>query len=191
MDMIDPENSERKYPEGPVALRALVVARGQAAKLLAAGEQVLHFVPLPVQRPVERPGPVLVRLARDAGPDPAPPAALADRPTAVALVSSDPAGAQARSAGTLALDRPLGQQLGKHRGLMRLARGEHQGHRLSAALRPDVGFCAEAALAAPERFGFWVPPFAPALCWCARITVPSTKWRDQSIWPAASACCWT
>jgi hypothetical protein len=49
----------------------------------------------------------------------------------------------------------------------------------------------EAALALAQRLGFWRPPFAPAACWCARITVPSTTWTLQSTSPAASASCCT
>jgi hypothetical protein len=69
-----------------------------------------------------------------------------------------------------------------------LARRQHQRHRLAAALRAELDLHAEPALATAERFRRRVPPFAPAACWCARITVPSTKWTAQSSAPAASAC---
>jgi hypothetical protein len=52
---------------------------------------------------------------------------------------------------------------------------EHEG--LAAALGADVELGAEAAAAAPERL-LILPPFArraPAACWWARMTVPSTK----------------
>ena len=49
----------------------------------------------------------------------------------------------------------------------------------------------ERQLALAKRLRFWRPPLAPAACWCARITVPSTKWTLQSTAPAWSACRWT
>ena len=72
-----------------------------------------------------------------------------------------------------------------------LTRSEQDRQRLTLPIGLEVHFGREAALAAPQRFGFWGPPFAPAACWCARITLPSTKWTLQSTSPAASACCWT
>src|SRR5438045_7951615 len=123
MDMINPEHSERNDPERPVARGALVVAGGQAPELLAPTDEVLHFVPQTVQRPIKRPGPVLVRLARNGGADPSPAAALANGLAAIALVPGHPVGAQARSAPPWALDRPLGQELREHRRLVGLARG--------------------------------------------------------------------
>jgi hypothetical protein len=71
-----------------------------------------------------------------------------------------------------------------------LTRSEQHGQRLAGTLRLEMHLRAEAALAATERLRFWRPPFAPAACWCARITVPSTKWTLQSTSPAVSASCW-
>ncbi len=59
MQYPDPENSHRNRPEGLVAGRALVVAGGEAAELLAAVEQALHPVAQPVSGAVERPAPPL------------------------------------------------------------------------------------------------------------------------------------
>lgn len=40
---------------------------------------------------------------------------------------------------------------------MPLARGEDQRHQLAPTFRTEMDFCTEAALAAAERFGLWVP----------------------------------
>src|SRR5829696_529124 len=138
MNMIDPEHSERNNPERAEARGALVVARGEAPELLAAGEEVLHPVAQPVQLPVERPGPMFIALARNGGPDPSPPAVLADRAAAVPLVCCDSVGPQPRPAPTESLNRPLAHQLGEHRRLVGLARGEHEGYGLASAIGSEV-----------------------------------------------------
>src|SRR6202035_4703567 len=87
MGMFDPENSERNQPEGAVAGRPLVVARGQAAKLLAAGKQVLHPMPQPVQRPVEGAAAPLVDAARDGDADAPSPARGPDGAATVRFIA--------------------------------------------------------------------------------------------------------
>src|SRR3954449_7357349 len=191
MTMLDPEHCHRNHPQGAVALAALVVAGGQTAELLATGDQVLHAVAPPVEPPIKRAAPVLVGLARDGEPDATAAARLTDGPTAVALIAGHPLGTHSWPPPARTPHRALGQQLGEHRRLVRLAGCEHHGHRLAAALGAEMDLGGEAALAAPERLLRWVPPFAPAACWCARITVPSTKCRSQSSAPAASAWRWT
>src|SRR4051794_15413853 len=191
MIVFDPEHCHRNHPQGAVALGALVVAGGQGAELLAAADPVLHAVAPPVEFPIKRAAAALVGLARDGDPDAATAARLADGPTAVALIAGHALGPHARPPGAGPPHRALGQQLGEHRRLVRLAGCEHHGHRLAAALGAEMDLRGEAALAAAERLLRGVPPFAPAACWCARITVPSTKCNSQSIAPAASASRWT
>src|SRR5215210_8923145 len=168
MNMLDPEHSERNQPQGAVALGALVVARGQAAVLLAAGDQVLHAVAQPVACPIEGAALALVDLARDGDPDPAAAARVADGPTAVALVAGHALGAYPRPPAARPPHRALGQQPREYRRLVRLAGREHHRHRLAAALGAEMDLGGEAALAATKRLGRRVPPFAPAACWCAR-----------------------
>src|SRR5215210_8731696 len=191
MIVFDPEHCHRNHPEGVVALGALVVAGGQGAELLAATNQVLHAVAPPVERPIKRAAAALVGLARDGRPDAATAARLADGPTAVAFVAGHALGAHARPPAAGPPHRALRQQLREHRRLVRLAGREHQSQRLAAALGAEMDLGGEAALAAAERLLRRVPPFAPAACWCARITVPSTKCSSQSSAPAASAWRWT
>src|SRR3954470_2001212 len=191
MIMFDPEHCHRNHPEGAVALGALIVAGGQGAELLAAADQVLHAVAPPVELPIKRAAAALVGLARDGRPDAAAAARLANGPTAVALVAGHAPGSHPGPPPTGTPHRALGQQLGEHRCLVRRAGCEHHGHRLAAALGAEMDLGGEAPLAAPERLLRGVPPFAPAACWCARITVPSTKCRSQSSAPAASAWRWT
>src|SRR3954454_179232 len=191
MSRLEPKHSHRNRPEGLVAGRALVVAGGEAAVLLAASDQVLHAMAEAVDGAVERPGAVLVAAARDGVADATAPAVGAPRPAGVALVPDDPIGADAGAPPAGPSDRPLLQQALEGGRLVALARRQDHRHRLAAALGPEMDLRREAALAPAERFGRRVPPFAPAACWCARITVPSTKWTVQSTWPAASAWRWT
>ncbi len=51
---------------------------------------------------------------------------------------------------------------------------QNEGDWLSHALNAHMDLGAEAPLAPAECLGFWVPLFAPAACWWARMTVAST-----------------
>src|SRR5215210_1733815 len=171
-----PEQNRGNDPQGAVAVRALVVAGGQTAELLAPIDQPLDPIPQAVRCPIE---------------GPTPPAVRAIAPPRVPFVPDHAVGPQPGPPAAGPAHRALLEQLLEHRDFVLLAGGEHQGQQLAAALRAEMDLRREAALAAPERFGRWVPPFAPAACWCARITVPSTKWTVQSSCPAASARAWT
>src|SRR5918912_2480733 len=74
MGISDPEDKHRNHPEGAVALGALVVAGGQAAELLAAGDQPLHPVAQAVRPAVEGTAPALGPQPGDGVADAAPPA---------------------------------------------------------------------------------------------------------------------
>lgn len=157
-----------------VVLRSLLIARRQPAKLLEAIDRALHAIPQAVDRPIKRSGAALVRLARDRVSDPPPPQIRPDLATTVPFVAHDPLGPQLRSSTPGALDRPLFQQLRNHRALMLFARREHDGHGFASAVDPEMHFGAEPALAPAQGLAFWVPFFAPAACWWARMTVAST-----------------
>src|SRR5262245_31394805 len=188
---LKPQDRGGDHPEGAVAVAALVVPRGQAAKLLAAVDQPLHPIAQPVGGAVERAPAAFPALVRNGVPD-APSAAVRPIPSAgVPFVADHPVGPQARAAPAGPSHRALLQQLLEDGGFVLLARGQHQGQQLAAALGAEMDLGREAALGAAERFGRGVPPFAPAACWCARTTVPSTKWTVQSTCPAASAWVWT
>src|SRR5215210_8859325 len=121
MSMFDPEHNHCNRPQGAVALAALVVAGGQAAELLAAGDQILHAVAPPVECPIEGAALSLVGLARDSDPDPAAAAPVADGSTAVALVAGHALGTHPRPPAAGTPHRALGQQPREHRRLVRLA----------------------------------------------------------------------
>src|SRR5688572_27747305 len=184
----EPQDSHGDHPQGAVLLAAFLVARRERAELLAAADGVLHRVAPAVDGPVEGAGAVLVPAAGDGVPDAAAPAQRPDGAATVALVADDAVRAHARATASGAPDGARRQQPGEDRRLVALPRREHYGEGLAPALGFEVDLGAEAALAAPEGLGRRAPPFAPAACWCARITVPSTNWADQSTWPAASAC---
>ena len=154
--------------------RPLFVARCKPPELFQPIDQPLHPVTFPVDGPVEWSGAPLVGLAGDGAADAAPPQVSPDLPTAGALVAHDALGPQPRTPAPRPFDRPLLQQLLEGRPLMALARSQYNGDRLAGALTAEMDLGAEAALAAAECLGWWVPFFAPAACWWARMTVAST-----------------
>ena len=157
-----------------VVLHSFLVTRRQTSKVLEAIDGTFHPIPQAVDRPVKRPGAPLIGLARNGVPDPPSPQVRANRPTAVALVAHPAAAPQPGPPAARPLDRALFQQLLKHCALVLFARGEHEGQRLAGAVDPQVNCGAEPALTPAQRFGLWVPFFAPAAGWGARTTVAST-----------------
>ena len=154
--------------------RPLFIARGQAPPLLEPVYQSLHRVPGAVDRPVERPRAPLVSLARDRNADAPPPQVRPDLPAAVALGADDPLGAQPGTAPAWAFHRALFHELLKGGRCMTLAGRQPEGDGLAGARAADMDLGAEPALAPPEGFRRWVPFFAPAACWWARMTVAAT-----------------
>src|SRR4051794_33656060 len=108
--MMDPEHSERNKPEGAVALGALVVAGRQAAVLLAAIDQPLDPVALPVHGAVEGPAAPLVAQAGESVTNAPPPTVAAPSPPGIRLVADHPLGAYARPAAAPAAHGALLQQ---------------------------------------------------------------------------------
>jgi hypothetical protein len=140
---------------------------------------------------IEGTGAILSAELGDGVPDPPTSEAGAVAPTRVALVARGAAGAHARPATSGSPDGPVVHQRREDGRFVLLTGSEQDGQRLAVPLGLEVHLGREAALAAPQRFGFRSPPFAPAACWCARITLPSTKWTLQSTSPFASASWWT
>lgn len=57
--------------------------------------------------------------------------------------------------------------------IMDLARCEYKARRIAQRIDRGVDLGAQPAPAAPYGLFFWIPPFAPALCWWARTMVES------------------
>jgi hypothetical protein len=157
-----------------VVVCPFLIPRCQPPELLEAVDQALDPVALAIQRPIEGARAALVDLARDRHADAAPPKIRPDLPAAIALITDDTPRPQPGPTSSHPLDGTLFHQLLKHRRFMALARRQHDGYRLAVAVGAEVDLGAEAALAAPQGFRRWVPFFAPAACWCARMTVAST-----------------
>jgi hypothetical protein len=77
---------------------------------------------------------------------------------------------------------PAHQQASELLALVRLAWRQHKVHGISVGIPDQVDFGREAAARAPDGLGVG-PPFAPAACWWARMTVPSTMTHSQSASP--------
>lgn len=147
-----------------VVRRAFLVASGDPAILLELVEQPFHPVPLAIRRLVEARRTPLVLLARNHRPNATPPQRCPHGVAAVPLVADQPQGAQPRSPTTGSFDRSPFRQGRQRLLVVPLPSGQDEDDRLALALGPDVDLGAEAAPRATERFGLWVPPFAPAAC---------------------------
>ena len=66
--------------------------------------------------------------------------------------------------------------------LVRLAWCQHEVHRIPVGIPDQVDFSRETAAGTPDCLDVG-PPFAPAACWWARMTVPSTMTHSQSASP--------
>lgn len=141
-----------------------LVAGGDATTLLELVEQPLHPVPLAIRRLVEARRAPLVLLARNHRPDATPPQRGPHGGAAVPFVADQPPGTQPGSSPPGPFDRSPFRQGGQRLLVVPLSRRQDEDDRLAVALGPDVDLGAEAAPRATERFGLWVPPFAPAAC---------------------------
>src|SRR5215211_617923 len=147
MGLPDPEDHHRNQPEGAVALGTLLVAGGQGAALLAAGEQPLDPVAQPVHGAVEGAAPALGPQPRDGGAAAAPPAVGAPGAPGVAPVAHHAPGTPPRPTPAGAAHRPLLQQLLAGGGLVALPGRQHQRQRLATALGAEMDLGGAAALA--------------------------------------------
>src|SRR5581483_2687696 len=166
--------------------RQFLIAGRHPPVLLEAVDEALHLVPLAVGHAVEERVGRVRRPMGDEIADAAPPEIAPHRRAAVTLVSCQPVWAHPRPTRALALDG-AGLQEGRQRDLlMALPAGQREDDRLASALGTEMDLGAEAATAPAE--GLRAPFFrAPAACWWARTTVPSTKCKVQSRSPSASA----
>jgi len=157
-----------------VIVGPFLVPRREAPKLFEAVDQPLNSVALPVECPIKRSPTPLVRFPGDRHADASPPQKAPNLAAAVPLIAHDSLRTQLGSSPSHPFDCPVFHQPFKRCRFMPLARRQHNRHRFPVPIGTEVDFGAEAALAATQRFGFWVPFFAPAACWWARTTVAST-----------------
>jgi len=118
----------------------------------------------PIDGPIKGTGAALIALVRNGVTDAASSTTPPNGPAAIAFVARQPPGTLLRPAPAGPPHGPLVEQLIKHGRLVLLAWGEHYRQRLALAFGTEMDFGAESALAAAERLGFRVPPFAPAAC---------------------------
>ncbi len=186
-----PKNSHDNHPSDSEGLGTLVVAGGQGPVLLAASEQVLDQMTTAVGGTIEGAGAVFRAELRDGVADATSTQAGAGAAARVPFVARDAARPDPWSATPASADGALAQQRLEEGRLVLLPRREDDGQRLALSRGLEVHLGRAAALALAERLGRWRPPLAPAACWWARITLPSTNWTLQSTAPTVSACRWT
>jgi len=187
----EPEDSHDNHPGGAEGVGALVVAGGEGAVLLAASDQVLDQMAAMIGVAIEGAGGVFGAELGDGLADPPSSHGNSMAVACVALVAGAAAGADAWSTTPVSTDGSLVHEPLEDGRLVLLTRSEQHGQRLAGTIGLEVHLGREATLTLPECLRVWRPPFAPAACWCARMTVPSTKWTLQSTAPAVSASRWT
>jgi len=170
---------------------ARVVAGGAGAVLRAASDPRLHAVAKAVAGAVEGTGAVF-RAELGAGE-----ADAASSPVGAVvaagggLVAREAARSEAGAARPWAPEGTELEQALEHGRFVLLTRSQHDGQGRASPVSLAVDLGPEPARTAPEGLGFWRPPWAPAACWCARMTGPSTQATLQATSPAASAARWT
>ena len=144
--------------------RALLVSRGEAAKLLVPVDEPLNFVAFAIADAVEGPGAMLIGFAGNCVPDPMATQIVPNLTTTIGFVTNEPAGAAFRPPWPQTL-HAAGHELGKDHRFMPLAWRQQQGEELPRAFSPEVDVRAEAPFTTPQGFGLGIPFFAPAACW--------------------------
>ena len=141
-----------------------LIAGGKTSALFEAIDQPLDTVALAIGRAVEARGGALVHFVGDHGADTPSSQRLPDFLSAVALVADQAAWTQAWPTAPSTLDSSTRGQGRQCYLVVALATGQDKDDRFALALDPDMDFGAEPASRAVQRFGRWVPFFAPAAC---------------------------
>ena len=142
----------------------LLIARGHPSELFEAIDQTLDFIPLPIEAAVKWSCAMLAAFARNREADPVAPQGLANRPAALGLIADEPLRTPLGAARPATFPGAWGPQGDQDERLMTRPRREDKGHGLALALGPQMEVGTQAALAASEGFGLWVPCVAPAAC---------------------------
>jgi hypothetical protein len=141
-----------------------------------------------VDSSIARPLGTGILLAQDGDPATMLAGILPSVSTALSCITHAAMGSALGTAWSTPLDGTGLHALGDDHRRVPWPRREDEGHQLAAPCSPQVDFGTETAPAPAEGFGLWVPVFAPAACWWARMRGPSREWRSHLSWLAASAC---
>ncbi len=160
----DPYQCGRDEPHGVVVSGPFFIACGDASELFATVHEPLNRVPLAIESAVEGPCATLMLFARDGQPHAMLPRIWPDLPAAVPLIAHHAPRAMSGPATPVPPHRAAGHQAREDHGFVPLPRRQHQREQLPISVRAEVDLCGKTALAAPERFGRWVPFLAPAAC---------------------------
>jgi site-specific DNA recombinase len=163
--------------DGTVEIRYAVPLSSGSEKVRFCHLRKEYFDPVaqPVQLAVERDRLLAHRVGRDHRQDTSQQQFL---PQPVGIIAHVPD--QAARAGGKVVD-----QIGEGAGLVGLAGREDEGERQAAGIAAQVQLGREPAARAAQRLTV-LPPLAPAACWWARMTVPSSICTRSSAAPLSA-----
>jgi hypothetical protein len=140
------------------------ISCGDASELFAAIHEPLNFMSLAIDGAGEGPGATRMLFARDGQSHAMLPRIRPDLPAAVPLIPDHAPRAMSGPATPMPLHRAAGHHVREDHGFVPRPRRQHRCEQLTISVCTEVDLCGKTALAAAERFGCWVPLFAPAAC---------------------------
>lgn len=170
----EPEANGGQEEHDEEVVSTFFIASGDSPVLLEAVDEAFDDVASSVDRPVERSTALLGASSWNGVGDAASSQVRPVRLAGVALVADDAIWSEARPASWTS-NGALLHKSREHRRVMSLSRRQVEGNRLALSFAAEVDFRGVASSTTTQGFRRWVPPFAPAACWCARTDVLSTK----------------
>ena len=131
--------------EGEIAGRQLVVPGRNSPVLFKPPDKALDHVPLPVQRPIHEPWPLLGLELWDNGADPLPPQERPSRAAGIAAITDKGPRPQLGAARAFSFHATLAHQLRQGGPLVPLSGRQHEGEWSAAPITAEVELAAVTA----------------------------------------------
>ena len=140
------------------------VPGGHAAILFQAINELLDACPLPIQCPIKGATPAFIPTTRDRHADTVALTPASDPRRTVPFIGRNPVRPEPWTTGAFAPHRAAIHEGLEDQTLMPMPWLEDKRKRAALPVTTHAQLRAESALGAAERFGVWIPPFAPAAC---------------------------
>jgi hypothetical protein len=160
---LEPLKYGRDNNHRPIIGHPFFIAGGNPPTLFEAIKCSLNSISFTVDGGIEGTRAAFIALAWDGIAYAAPPQPRPKQASSIAFIGRHPFGTAARATAPRTLDRSPEQRIGD-RHLVLLAWGQDDRDDAAGSVGAEMDFGAESALGIAERFGRWVPFFAPAAC---------------------------